>query len=95
MKPCPKCGGYNIKSQTPIEMHISGADSPRQVLGKWARTVKAGHTPLQGPVYIMCFDCLHKGPAMDCTGRTSEEVGQDKQVFKTIKRLWNEQRRKP
>lgn len=95
MKPCPKCGGYNLLHQTPIKMKepILATDSAAQAVGKWARSVKDGNTPLEGPVYIMCRTCYHKGPAVDCTGRTSEEIGRDPVVAKEVKRLWNEQSR--
>ena len=93
MQPCPKCSGFNFRYQTPIKMKepILATDSAKQLLGKWARSTKDGNTPLEGPVFIMCFDCGHKGPAMDCTGRTSEDVGRDKAVADTVKRLWNDQ----
>jgi len=73
MAPCPKCGSYNMKPQIPIAMETSGAETMPQLVGKWARATKAGSTPLQGPAYYCCWDCHHKGPAVDCTGRTSEE----------------------
>lgn len=38
----------------------------------------------------MCRDCNFKAPAVDCSGRTSEEVGQDPKVFAEMKRLWLE-----
>lgn len=91
MQPCPKCGSYNLRSQTPIVCDFDADDTPRQTLGKWARATKEGATPLQGPVFVMCVDCRHRGPAVDCTGCTSEEVGQDPQVAAEMKRLWNEQ----
>ena len=93
MKPCPKCGSYNLKFQTPIVMKepIAEGDTAKQMVGKWARAVIGGATPLEGPVFIMCFDCFHNGPAMDCRGMTSEEVGRDRYVSGTFKRLWNEQ----
>jgi hypothetical protein len=94
MKPCPKCGSFNMFWQTPIKMDrepILATDTAKQLVGKWARATKDGHTPLEGPVFLMCRDCWHKGPAMDCSGRTSEEVGRDKNVSDTVKRLWNEQ----
>lgn len=83
--------------QTPIKMSepILPTDSAKQLVGKWARAVKDGHTPLEGPVFLMCRDCYHNGPAMDCTGRTSEDVGRDKNVADTVKRLWNEQEARP
>lgn len=93
MQPCPACGSYHLGYSTPIQMKepITADDSAKQILGKWARAVKDGHTMLEGPVRIVCRDCHHKGPAMDCTGRTSEEVGRDKAVADEVKRLWNSQ----
>jgi hypothetical protein len=97
MEPCPKCGSYNLKYQTPIkqskEIKEAFEDSefrPEVLVKAWAKATKSGHTELEGPSYLMCWDCWHKGPAVDCTGRTSEEVGQDKAVADEIKRLWNE-----
>jgi hypothetical protein len=37
----------------------------------------------------MCFDCFHKGPSLDCSGKTSEEVGQDPIIYQKMKDLWN------
>lgn len=91
MNPCPKCGGYNMKPQTPIVMDVTGSESPQQLLGKYARATKAGATPLEGPCYYQCWDCWHKGPAVDCTGRTSEAVRADRAVNAEMKRLWNSQ----
>lgn len=91
MNPCPTCGSYDMKPQMPIVMHLSGVESPRQLLGKWARATKAGATPLDGHCYYMCWDCGHKGPAVDCTGRTSESVRADRAVNAEMKRLWNSQ----
>ena len=93
MKPCPKCGSYHIKHQTPIQMKepVLATDSAKQIVGKWARAVRDGNNALEGPVFLMCFDCGHKGPAVDCTGRTAEDVGRDPIVAATVKRLWNEQ----
>jgi len=93
MQPCPKCGSYNMKPQTPIQMDADGSESAKQILGKWARATKAGATPLEGPCYYMCWDCGHKGPAVDCTGRTREAVGADRAVNTEMKRLWNSQER--
>ncbi len=39
----------------------------------------------------MCWDCKHNGPAVDCTGRTSEDARQDRALNTKMKRLWNEQ----
>lgn len=92
MEPCPKCKGYSLKQQTPIVMEeILSTDGARQILGKWARARRGGVTPLEGPVFIACAACGHKGPAVDCTGRTREEVGQDPKISAEMKRLWNGQ----
>lgn len=95
MEPCPACGSYYMMGQTPIKMDISDDDleNPKKLLGKWARATKAGATPLKGPVFMMCRDCGYKGPEVDCSGRTSESVGQDPVVAKKIKTLWNENSR--
>ena len=90
MNPCPKCGSYRLRIQTPIVCDILPTDTYKQLLGKWARATKDGATPLEGPVY-MCVDCRHKGPAVDCTSRTREEIGKDPKVSAEVKRLWNEQ----
>jgi hypothetical protein len=91
MKACPACGGFNLQYQTPIKMEevITEKDTARSILGKYARATKAGATPLEGPAFIHCRDCRHKGPALDCTGRTSEDVGLDPVVASELKRLWN------
>ena len=85
--PCPKCGSWNIKPQTPIDVDIDITDA-RKALGQYARAIKGGATPLKGPCYIMCFDCRFTSPAVDCRGRTSEDVNQDPLVFSEMKRLW-------
>ena len=79
--------------QTPIVMKepILPTDTAKQLLGKWARSVKGGNTPLEGPVFLMCRECGHRGPSVDCSGRTSESVMKDARVASEIKRLWNEQ----
>ena len=86
---CPACGSWNLIAQTPIDVEIDITDA-RKALGQYARATKSGATPLKGPCYIMCFDCCHKGPAVDCSGRTSEDVGRDRAVFDEMKRLWFE-----
>jgi len=91
MAPCPKCGSYNMKPQIPIAMETTGDETAPQLVGKWARATKAGATPLQGPAYYACWDCFHKGPAVDCTGRTSEECRADRALNAEMKRLWNAQ----
>lgn len=92
MSPCPSCGSYKMKPQTPIKIELSGDETPAQLVGKWARASKSGATQLEGPVYFICWDCGHKGPSVDCTGRTREDVGQDRALNAEIKRLWNEQK---
>ena len=39
----------------------------------------------------MCCCCGHKGPSVDCSGRTSEDCRQDRTLNAEMKRLWNEQ----
>jgi len=91
MAPCPSCGSYNMKPQMPIAMVATGYETTAQLVGKWARATKAGTTPLQGPAYYACHDCGHKGPTVDCRGRTSEECRADAALNKEMKRLWNTQ----
>ncbi len=91
MAPCPACGSYNMKPQMPIALETTGDETMPQLVGKWARATKAGATPLQGPAYYMCWDCHHKGPAVDCTGRTIEECRADRALNAEMKRLWNAQ----
>lgn len=91
MAPCPACGSYNMKPQIPIALETTGDETMPQVVGKWARATKAGATPLQGPAYYCCWDCGHKGPAVDCTGRTSEDCRADRALNAEMKRLWNTQ----
>jgi hypothetical protein len=86
---CPACGSWNLKPQTPVDVKIDITDV-RKALGQYARSIKNGATPLKGPCYIMCFDCFHKGPAVDCSGRTAEDVSRDKSVFDEMKHLWRE-----
>lgn len=91
MAPCPKCGSYYMKPQMPIKIELAGDETTPQLLGKLARAAKEGATPLQGPCYYACWNCHHKGPAVDCTGRTSEDARQDQALNAEMKRLWNEQ----
>ena len=92
MAPCPACGSYNMKPQIPIALETTGDETLPQLVGKLARATNAGSTPLQGPAYYACWDCGHKGPAVDCTGRTSEECRADRALNTEMKRLWNEQK---
>ena len=87
--PCPKCGAWEQIPQTPIDVEIDVTDA-RKALGQYARAVKEGHTPLKGPCFIMCKACGFKAPAVDCSGRISEDVGKDPKVFSEMKRLWRE-----
>jgi hypothetical protein len=80
-----------MKPQMPIQIELHGDETTRQLIGKWARATRAGETPLEGPVYFMCWGCFHKGPAVDCAGRTREDAGQDRALNAEIKRLWNSQ----
>lgn len=91
MAPCPKCGSYEMKPQMPIKIDLTGEETTPQLLGKWARAVKSGATQLKGPCYYMCFRCGHKGPAVDCAGRTSEDARRDRALNTEMKRLWNDQ----
>lgn len=93
MKPCPKCGSFSLIFQTPIKMAdpITAGDTAKQAVGKWAREILHGDPQMEGPVFIMCRDCFHKGPALDCTGMSREQVGQSREISATVKRLWNEQ----
>ena len=74
--------------QTPIDVDIDIADA-RKALGQYVRAIKAGATPLKGPCFIMCRACGYKAQAVDCSGRTSEDVGQDKEVWAEMLRLWS------
>ncbi len=94
MIPCPKCGSWNLGYQSPIKTQIEATDSAEDVLKKYFSETKSGKTPLQGPVFIWCWECFHKGPALDCTGRTSEEVNSDREVARKVRSLWNEQQEK-
>lgn len=91
MNPCPKCGSYNMKPQIPIVMEQAGGDSIKKLLGNYARATSKGATQIQGTAYYTCWDCFHKGPSVDCTGRTSEDCRSDKELNSEMKRLWNSQ----
>ncbi len=94
MEPCPKCGSYDIRHQTPIVMDMPDNPTDTKAWVKaWYKATENGETPLQGPVYIECSDCLHKGPSLDCSGRTSEDVRSDPKVGREVKRLWNIQKK--
>ncbi len=94
MKPCPKCGDYEIKWQTPIKAGVVPGDSVKQMVAKWARANREG-AMLEGPIFLRCFACGHDGPSVDCTGRSRDDVGRDLVVAAEVKRLWNSQETKP
>lgn len=93
MNPCPKCGSYNIGYSMPIKLDDGLPDplSAKSLLSAWAKACKNGCTSLEGTCRIICRDCGHKGPSVDVTGRTAEDVGQDKTVADETKKLWNGQ----
>ncbi len=91
MIPCPKCGSYHIGYSTPIKLDAPLPDDAKGALSAWAKATKAGRTPLEGTCRLMCRDCGHKGPSVDVSGRTAEDVGKDKAVADETKRLWNAQ----
>ena len=93
MEPCPSCGSYKMMAQVPIVLDTNGSESAKQTLAKWVRATKSGATPVEGPAYYVCEDCGHKGPAVDCTGRTSEDCRSDPKLASEMKRLWNSQGR--
>ena len=92
---CPKCGLWEIRPQTPLkhnkEYTAEDLKNPKKLLCEWARKHLDGEDWLEGPCFFMCFKCGHKGPAVDCSGRTSTEIGQDKEVYVKMKELWNTQ----
>lgn len=92
MQPCPKCGSYRLTYQTPIKLAEPLPDKPdaKALLRAWARAHREGSPMLEGPVYIACQECWHHGPALDCSGRTSDDVSHDVAVASEVKRLWNE-----
>jgi hypothetical protein len=94
MTPCVKCGSWDFCPQTPIEIkeEIPKNFTPKQLLGIWARARREGKTPLKGPCFFMCKTCGHKGPAVDCSGLTSEFVRKDPKIYAEMKRLWNEEK---
>lgn len=95
MRPCPACNAYDMMYQTPIKMaeEIEATDDVKTVLGKWARSYKRGDAELEGPVFIMCRSCGHKGPSVDCSGMTSNQVMRSGAVAGKARRLWNTQQK--
>lgn len=88
MNPCPKCGSYNLSYRTPIVLDVTDDDSPKAILGKYAKALRQGPV-LEGPVYMICSDCLHRGPAIDCSHMTYDEMKKSKDVAKKVKAAWN------
>ena len=91
MAPCPRCGSYEMKPQIPVRLAVSHDATPRDVLAAYVRSSAAGPLVVEGPAYYQCGSCWHKGPAVDCTGRTSDDCRNDAQLNKEMKRLWNGQ----
>ena len=91
MQPCPACGSYHLGFSTPIKLDGPLSNTAGGILCQWAKSRRAGATPLEGTCRIMCRDCGHIGPAVDVTGRTAEDVGKDPAVAAETKRLWNSQ----
>lgn len=94
---CLRCGRLPGNSHTEIcalqgEIERLRHDIKRHIaIASELATEKAGAPPLQGLAYYACWDCFHKGPAVDCTGRTSEECRADRALNAEMKRLWNAQ----
>lgn len=91
MEPCPACGGYKMRAFVPLALDIQDEATPHQILGKWARAARSGNAKLQGIAYLGCDGCGHKGPAVDVSGRTSEDCRKDRALYAEMKRLWNAQ----
>ena len=94
MQPCPACGSYNMKPQMPIQLDATSTTTTTSsdmllFMARWARATQAGVTALEGMCYYVCWDCKHRGPAVDCTGRTSEDCRQDPALNAQMKQLWN------
>jgi len=89
--PCVQCGSWYLIVQTPIvidNLVDEDFDDAKKLLKKYIQVHANGDPMLQGPCFIMCKTCGHAGPAVDCTGRTSADVGQDREVFAEMIRLW-------
>ena len=91
MDPCPKCGSYEMQPQIPVRLAISDQATPREVLATYVRSATAGPLVVEGPAYFQCGSCWHKGPSIDCTGRTSEDCRKDAKLYAQLKALWNGQ----
>ena len=91
MMPCPKCGSYHLGYSVPIKLDAPLPDAAKDILKMWARATRDGHTPLKGTEGMVCRECHHRGPTVDVTGMTSEEVCKSVEIAKEIKRLWNGQ----
>ena len=93
MEPCPKCGSYEMEPQIPVRLAVSPAATPREALVAYVRSSAAGPLVVEGPAYYQCGSCGHKGPAVDCTGRTSDDCRRDPILYSKMKALWNGQRK--
>jgi hypothetical protein len=94
MQPCPECGSYDIGYSTPIKLpeELPGAFNAKEFLKVWSKAVRGGATPLVGTSCMICRECGHRGPSIDVSGRTKEDVGKDPKVADELKRLWNSQK---
>ncbi len=92
MNPCPMCGSYNMATRAPIQMNLSRDDDAKTTVKKWAKANWDGSAYLEGPVYIVCQDCFHRGPAVDCSGKRSCEVMGDREIYAKMRDLWNGQK---
>jgi len=92
MEPCPKCGGYDMQPQIPVRLSVPDSATPREVLTVYFQSAAAGPAAaVEGPAYFQCGSCWHKGPAVDCTGRTSDDCRKDARLYAQMKALWNGQ----
>ena len=91
MKPCPKCDSYELNYQTPIKMNVPEDYTPQEMLMEWLNNPNSRTNKLEGPCFIMCWDCGHRGPAVDCSGKTLEDVSDNPEINKKMINLWNNQ----
>jgi len=97
MKPCPKCGSYNMAYQMPIKVPAAEIEKMAQLSLQEAMSIAFALSKdsgeIEGPVYLRCMNCYHRGPAVDCTGRDAHDVKLDPLINKEVKRLWNNQKK--
>jgi hypothetical protein len=89
MEPCPKCGSFELRYQVPIVLPGEVGDTPKELVSAWAKATRSGSTELEGVAYLQCGECLCRGPVIDVSGRTSEDVRSDPVVAQAIKDVWN------